>query len=120
MKYHHKPKIYDIIYTDNKIESRRKTMQVTELKCIEVLIRSLVNKTDLDREALSEFDRLSTFEGSKNNLFNLITIDDLLSNFKHIQPFSLELFLHTGIVPGMFEEKIQIPDIDTKYFKNFN
>ena len=37
-------------------------MQVTELKCIEVLIRSLVNKTELDREALSEFDRVSTFE----------------------------------------------------------
>ena len=94
-------------------------MQVTELKCIEVLIRSLVNKTDLDREALSEFDRVTTFEGAKNNLFNLISIDDLLSNFNHIQPFSLELFLHTGIVPGMFEEKTQIPQIDPKYFKDY-
>lgn len=94
-------------------------MQVTELKCIEVLIRSLVNKTDLDREALSEFDRTSTFERTKNNLFNLISIDDLLSNFNHIQPFSLELFLHTGIVPGMFEEKTQIPQIDSKYFKDY-
>ena len=64
-------------------------MQVTELKCIEVLIRSLVNKTELDREALSEFDRVTTFEETKNNLFNLISIDDLLSNFNHIQPFSL-------------------------------
>ena len=94
-------------------------MQVTELKCIEVLIRSLVNKTALDREALSEFDRITTFEGTKNNLFNLISIDDLLSNFNHIQPFSLELFLHTGIVPGMFEEKTQIPQIDSKYFKDY-
>lgn len=94
-------------------------MQVTELKCIEVLIRSLVNKTDLYREALSEFDRVSTFEETKNNLFSLISIDDLLSNFNHIQPFSLELFLHTGIVPGMFEEKTQIPQIDSKYFRNY-
>lgn len=94
-------------------------MQVTELKCIEVLIRSLVNKTALDKEALSEFDRISTFEETKNNLFNIISIDDLLSNFNHIQPFSLELFLHTGIVPGMFEEKTQIPNIDSKYFKDY-
>lgn len=94
-------------------------MQITELKCIEVLIRSLVNKTDLNREALSEFDGASTFEASKNNLFNLISIDDLLSNFNHIQPFSLELFLHTGIVPGMFEEKTQVPAIDSKYFTNY-
>lgn len=94
-------------------------MQVIELKCIEVLMRSLVNKTELDKEALSEFDRLSTFEQMKNNLFNLISIDDLLSNFNHIQPFSLELFLHTGIVPGMFEDKTQIPTIDSKYFRNY-
>lgn len=94
-------------------------MQVNELKCIEVLIRSLVNKTDLDQEALSEFDRLSTFEFTKNNLFNLISIDDLLNNFNHIQPFSLELFLHTGIVPGMFEEKIQVPAIDSKYYRDY-
>ena len=45
-------------------------MQITELKCIEVLMRSLVNKTDLDKEALSEFDRVSTFEVCKNNLFS--------------------------------------------------
>ena len=94
-------------------------MQVNELKCIEVLIRSLVNKTNLDQEALSEFDRLSTFEFTKNNLFNLISIDDLLNNFNHIQPFSLELFLHTGIVPGMFEEKIQVPAIDSKYYRDY-
>ena len=94
-------------------------MQITELKCIEVLMRSLVNKTDLDKEALSEFDRVSTFEVCKNNLFSLIAIDDVLSNFDHVQPFSLELFLHTGIVPGMFEEKTQVPQIDSKYFKDY-
>ena len=96
-------------------------------------MRLLKNIKNLEKNDKTFFDKLMIFMDdtqkdevkknytliNKNNLFNLISIDDLLSNFNHIQPFSLELFLHTGIVPGMFEEKTQVPTIDSKYFKDY-
>lgn len=93
-------------------------MLINELKCIEVLMRYLVNGENLETEISSKFDRVKDFENHKNNLFNLISINNLVSNFSKNPSFSLETFLNTGIIPKMYNEPTAIPSTDPVYYTN--
>lgn len=87
-------------------------MLIDELKCIEVLLRNIVRNSNLKAEILSEFQEEDSFEEHKRNLFNVISINNLLANFSENVPFSLESFLRTGIIPNMYDEKTMIPEIE--------
>lgn len=86
-------------------------MLVNELKCIEVLMQTLVNNTSLSTQILSVFDNPRDYKRNKNNLFNLISIKKLLTYYHDNLPFSLQAFLNTGIIPGHFNEPCVVPTI---------
>lgn len=90
-------------------------MLMDELKCIEVLLRNIVRNSNLKAEIMSEFSEEETFEEHKKNLFNLISIDNLIANFSENVPFSLESFLKTGIIPNMYEERTATPFIESDF-----
>lgn len=90
-------------------------MLIDELKCIEVLLRNIVRNSNLKAEILSEFQEEDSFEEHKRNLFNVISINNLLANFSENVPFSLESFLRTGIIPNMYDEKTMIPEIESDF-----
>lgn len=87
-------------------------MPIKELKCIEILLHFLSGNNELTQEIQSEFDDTATFAKTKSNLFNLISIYDLIENFNLDQPFSLEYFYNTGIIPGMYDEPTLPPEED--------
>lgn len=86
-------------------------MLVNELKCIEVLMRTLTSSTNLDTNILSVFNDPDKYKKNKNNLFNLISIKNLITYYHENLSFSLENFLKTGTIPGIFDEKCVIPTI---------
>lgn len=86
-------------------------MLIDELKSIEVLLRTIISKSNLNAEILSEFEDEESFDKHKKNLFNIISIDSLLNNYPQAFPFSLESFLKTGIIPNMYDEKTNTPII---------
>lgn len=90
-------------------------MPIEELKCIEILIRFLSRKSSLKDEISSELSDTASFNNAKVNLFNLISIYNLIDNFDLNQPFSLDLFLVNGRIPGMYEEKTHTPTDDIRY-----
>ena len=94
-------------------------MTINELKCTEILIRSLVNGTDLRSEILAEFKDTDAFEKNKNNLFSIISINNFLRDYQKKLPFSLEEFLNTGRIPGIYEDKITTPTIDIRYLDDY-
>lgn len=94
-------------------------MLINELKCIEVLMRYLINGESLETEISSKFDKMKDFENHKNNLFNLISINNLIKHFAGNQAFSLDTFLNTGIIPGMYTEPTAIPSTDPEYYTNY-
>ncbi len=90
-------------------------MLTNELKAIEVLMKHLVNGTDLRKEAFSSFTDLRNFETAKVNLFNMISINTLLDTYENNPSFSLEFFLFKGIIPGLYESPCVTPSIDKKF-----
>ena len=90
-------------------------MLTNELKAIEVLMKHLVNGTDLRKEAFSSFTDLRNFETAKVNLFNMISINTLLDTYENNPSFSLEFFLFNGIIPGLYENPCVTPSIDKKF-----
>lgn len=94
-------------------------MPIKELKCIEILIRFLARKSNLKDEISSEFSDTETFNSSKINLFNIISINDLIENFDLNQPFSLEQFLMDGKIPGMYDEPTHTPEEDPRYIYDY-
>ncbi len=94
-------------------------MTVNELKCTEVLIRSLVSGSDLRTEILSEFKDSDTFEQTKNNLFSIISINNFLKNYNSNLPFSLAEFMETGRIPGLYDDKITTPSVDIRYLNDY-
>lgn len=86
-------------------------MLVNELKCAEVLMRALVNNENIDSEVISVFDNVEDYQKHKNNLFNLISIKTLITYYHENLSFSLQNFLTTGIVPGLYNEKCITPTI---------
>ena len=90
-------------------------MPIEELKCIEILIRFLTRKSNLKDEISSELNDKTSFDKAKVNLFNIISIYNLIDNFDLNQPFSLDLFLLNGSIPGMYEEKTHTPTDDNRY-----
>ncbi len=95
-------------------------MLTNELKAIEVLMRHLVNGTSLRKEAFSQFADLGTFESTKMNLFNIMSINVLLESYDTKPSFSLEYFLFNGIIPGLYDKACAIPTVDRKYFDDIN
>lgn len=89
-------------------------MPINELKCLEILMRYLTRNSKLTQEIYSEFDSTATFENTKTNLLNLVLIYDLIENFSINQPFSLEYFLKTGVIIGMYDEPTITPEEDFK------
>ena len=94
-------------------------MPIKELKCIEILIRFLAQKSNLKDEISSEFSDTEIFNSSKINLFNIISINDLIENFDLNQPFSLEQFLIDGKIPGMYDEPTYSPEEDPRYIYDY-
>ena len=94
-------------------------MYRAELKSIELLMRQALTNSNLRSEVLNSFSEPKTFENARFNLFNYISINDFLTNYTDNPPFSLESYLFTGIIPGLFEDKIATPDVDPKYFNNY-
>lgn len=90
-------------------------MTIDELKCTEILIRSLVNGSDLRTEILAEFRDIDTFEKTKNNLFSIISINNFLKNYNGKLPFSLDDFMEDGRIPGIYNDKVTTPSTDIRY-----
>lgn len=86
-------------------------MLIEELKCIEVLMRTLTSHESLETQILSVFDEAKEYKKHKNNLFNLISIKNLMTYYHENPPFSLQNFLNTGIIPGLYEERCVTPTI---------
>ncbi len=95
-------------------------MLVNELKCIEVLMRYLINHdSNLDNEILSTFDNEDDFEKHRINLFNLISINNLINSFNEQSPFPYDEFFKTGIVPNIYPEKTATPSTGNIEYKNY-
>ena len=94
-------------------------MAINELKCTEILLRSLVNGSDLRTEILTEYKDTDTFERIKNNLFSIISINNFLRDYKRNVPFSLEEFMETGRIPGLYEDRVTTPTIDIRYIDDY-
>ncbi len=94
-------------------------MPITELKCIEILMRHLAQNTDLEKEAETEFSEIESFDSVKTNLFNMVSIYNLIDHFTETPSFSLETFLHTGVIPGLYEEKTFTPSVDIPYLRDY-
>lgn len=95
-------------------------MLTNELKAIEVLMKSLVNNTSLRKEASSSFINLQNFENAKLNLFNIISINELMEYYDENPSFSLEFFLFQGIIPGLYEKPSAVPVVDAKFYNDVN
>ena len=94
-------------------------MTINELKCTEILLRSLINGSDLRTEILAEFRDTDTFEKTKNNLFSIISINNFLEHFDGSLPFSLEEFMESGRIPGMYDDKVTTPSTDIRYVDDY-
>lgn len=93
-----------------------------ELKAIEVLTRSIANGTNLEDEISSEYRSTEKFNHDKASLFNLMVIYELLDTPLNDLPFSLDIFLKTGRIIGLFDEETFVPSMDPRYnysFKEF-
>lgn len=91
-------------------------MLLDEMKCIMVLLRSAIKGEDLGNNALCYFASKEEFEEYKSNLFTLISMKEIVDTFYITPSFSLSEFLKTGIVPGMYDQGTEVPEIG--YMKN--
>lgn len=89
-------------------------MLIEEIKCLEVLIRYMTKNSTLIAEINSEFQDETEFEKHKPNLFNIISINNLLTYYNSNPSFSLESFLVSGIIPNQYPDKTIVPSIDSK------
>ena len=89
-------------------------MFIQELSCLEVLLNHLVNDTDLNREIFTDFSSTLTFANKRSNLFNIVSINNLIANYHEPAPFDLDEFVRTGIIKGVYDKPTIIPIIDPK------
>ena len=89
-------------------------MFIQELACLEVLLNHLINNSDLNREIFTDFSSTKTFDTKKNNLFNIISINNLLSNYREPAPFALPKFCRNGIIKGVYTTPTPTPIMDPK------
>lgn len=95
-------------------------MVINELKCIEALMHYLiVHDVSLETEILSFFDNEDIFDVTKKSLFNLVTINTLISNFTSNPSFSLEEFLNSGVIPNMYPEKTAVPSTGSSEYNGY-
>lgn len=100
-------------------------MLTKELTCLEIILRHIINETDLDSEIFSEFTSTKTFANKKGNLFNLMVINKILENYQENPPFPVDSFVYDGIIPNQYDNPTTIPAMDpgssidpTSFIKN--
>ncbi len=93
-------------------------MPSNELKCLEIILRHIITGSDLENEIKAESMSQETFNYTKGNLFNYLTIDSLLSNFNDHPNFSLQEFLYNGTITGK-QIHVQTPSYDPRYNDNY-
>ncbi|MBQ4030291.1 MAG: hypothetical protein II625_00935 [Bacilli bacterium] len=89
-------------------------MFIQELSCLEVLLNHLINDTDLNREIFTDFSSTKTFNNKRSNLFNIVSINNLIANYHEPAPFDLDTFVRTGVIKGVYEKPTVAPIIDPK------
>ena len=89
-------------------------MFIQELSCLEVLLNHLVNDTDLNREIFTDFSSTKTFNNKRSNLFNIVSINNLIANYHEPAPFDLDTFVRTGVIKGVYDKPTITPIIDPK------
>ncbi len=89
-------------------------MFIKELACLEVFLNHLINGTDLNREIFTDFSSTKTFNAKKNNLFNIISINSLVSNYREPAPFQLEKFVNNGMIGGIYATPTTVPMLEPK------
>lgn len=82
-------------------------MSTNELKAIEILLTSLTSKRP--EQVNIKLQEEDSFNNSKLQLFNRITINTLLKYYEDTILFPKEKFLSTGVVPGTYDTKIESP-----------
>ena len=94
-------------------------MSTNELKAIEVLLTCLTTKNAEQVNYLA-YDE-DSFNNSKLSLFNRITINTLLKSYQDTLLFPKEKFLSTGVIPGTYDTKVEVPvyqgNVDAFYEK---
>jgi len=93
-------------------------MFLQELSCIEVLLNHLTSNSELSREIFTSFSSTKTFDNKRGNLFNIISINNLVENYTPNAPFSLERFVQNGVIKGMYDKPTQTPLTDGKNLHN--
>ncbi len=87
-------------------------MFLQELSCIEVLLNHLTSNSELTREIFTSFSSTKTFDNKKANLFNIISINNLVENYTPKAPFSIERFVQNGCIKGMYDKPTSTPETD--------
>lgn len=90
-------------------------MLLEEMKCIEIILKNMLNKNNLESDIAMHFKSHEEFIEHKLNLINLIAIEDILANLNETPSFSLERFLYNGTIPEKYDEPTEIPNITCKY-----
>ncbi len=86
-------------------------MLVGEMNCILILLKKIINGEEIDHNIDSFFSSKDEFMESKGNLFTLISINEILKFYKDNPSFSLETFLKTGAVNGLYNQETHTPEI---------
>ena len=90
-------------------------MLINELKCIEILLKYIYNNQSVKPQITKDFTSSKDFERAKINLFNLVSINTLLSNYNEKDSFNLDLFVRDGIIPNVYETDTPGPTTDFRY-----
>lgn len=90
-------------------------MLINELKCIEILLKYIYNNQSVKPQITKDFTSSKDFERAKINLFNLVSINTLLSNYNEKDSFDLDLFVRDGIIPNVYETDTPGPTTDFRY-----
>ena len=94
-------------------------MSTNELKAIEILLTSLTSKRP--EQVNIKLQEEDSFNNSKLQLFNRITINTLLKYYEDTILFPKEKFLSTGVIPGTYDTKVEVPvyqgNVETFYEK---
>lgn len=93
-------------------------MLSNELKCAEILMKYICNNQRIRPQIIKDFNSSLDFERAKTNLFNLISINTLLSNYSEKKSFDIDQFLKDGIIPNVYDTVVPGPTTDSRYIGN--
>lgn len=94
-------------------------MVINELKCIEALLTSLIYNSNEDKFNKS-VDNSSNFRSTCNNLFNILSINTLVRNYRGLPSFSLKKVFEIGSFSNRLEDNVVPPEIDLRYQGSYN